>query len=64
MISAGYGEHADEIEGDAYEKSGPAKSGPDNEKAAEVDEPENGLFEDIDGREICWKIPRIHNRLL
>jgi len=30
VIRAGDGEHANEIEGNADEKSGPAKSGPDN----------------------------------
>jgi len=37
VIRAGDSEHADQIEADADEKSGPAKSGPYNEEAAEVD---------------------------
>jgi hypothetical protein len=44
VIRTGDGEHPYEVEAKADQKSRPAESGPDNEKAAEVDKPKNGLF--------------------
>lgn len=44
VIGASYGKHPYQVEANADEKSGPAESGPDNEEAAEVDKPKNGLF--------------------
>jgi hypothetical protein len=49
MIHTGDAEHTDDVERYAHREGYPAKACPDNQEASEVNRPERGLLDQING---------------
>lgn len=62
VIDAGDGKHPNKIESDTNPERSPAKSGPEDEETADMNQPENALFYEVHRGKIGGDVARVHGK--